>query len=202
MWKRGTPLSSARTLLEGKESDVSISPVAVQSGSRRWLFINRGKTFWTNEYHLLTPSGRLERVPMPEDAGFEDVLGSHLIVKLQSPLQAGTSRYTAGSLLAWPLDRIAAGQSAAPQLVMAPTARQAIEQVSASDNILWVKALEDVSGKLFALTPNAPRAAGRIRGRTLARWTSREIQLAPNSTVQLLAAGGSPTWPSRPSNRC
>jgi len=193
LWKRGTPLSAARTLLEGKESDVSIAPVAVQSGSRRWLFVNRGKTFWTNEYHLLTPSGRLEPVPMPEDAEFEDVLGANLIVKLQSPLTAGARRFTAGSLVAWPLDRIAAGQNAAPQLVMAPTAKQAIEQVSASDNVLWVKALQDVSGKLFALTPRAAtRAPARGRRAAPAGWAAREIQLAPNSTVQLLAAGGSP----------
>ena len=34
---------------------------------------------------------------------------------------------------------------------MAPTASQAIEEVSAADGVLWVKALDDVSGRLFRL---------------------------------------------------
>ena len=46
---------------------------------------------------------------------------------------------------------------------MAPTAKQAIEEVAASDDVLWVKALDDVSGKLFALTRGADgRWASRI----------------------------------------
>jgi prolyl oligopeptidase len=176
MWTRGTPLSSARTLFEGEAGDVSSGPVAVQSGNRRWLFVNRGKTFWTNEYHLVAPTGGLIPVPLPQDAEFEDVIGDRLIAKLQSPL----GRFKAGSLVAYSLDTILARGHAAPQLVMAPSAQQAIEEVSASDKVLWVKVLEDVSGKLYALTPTT-------RG-----WKSRAVPLAPNSTVHLLAAGGRP----------
>jgi prolyl oligopeptidase len=176
LWKRGTPLSAARTLFEGEVGDVSSSPQAIQSGARRWVFVNRGKTFWTNEYHLLAPSGGLIPVPLPADAEFEDVLGDRLVAKLQSPLGA----LKAGSLVAWSLDEILARGRAEPRLVMAPTARQAIEEVSASENVLWVKVLEDVSGRLYALTPQR------------AGWASRPVPLARNSTVHLLAAGGNP----------
>jgi prolyl oligopeptidase len=58
-------------------------------------------------------------------------------------------------------------------LVMAPSKSQAIEQVSASDNVLWIKALDDVSGKLFALTRGAT-ASGRAR-RCRLRPTARSI---------------------------
>ena len=77
---------AAATLFEGEASDVGISPVAVQSGDRRWVFVNRSKTFWTNEYHLVGPNGRLVPVPLPADAEFEDVIGDRLVAKLQSPL--------------------------------------------------------------------------------------------------------------------
>lgn len=177
LWKRGTPLGSARTLFRGEASDVSVTPIAIQSGTRRWLFVERGKTFWTNERHLLTPTGRLLPLPLPADAEMEDVIGDKLIAKLQSPLGS----FRAGTLVSYALPEILARGHAEPKLVLAPTAKQAIEEVSASDNVLWVKALDDVSGKLFALTPK--KKGG---------WTSRAIALPANSTVHLLSTGGSP----------
>jgi prolyl oligopeptidase len=177
LWKRGTPLASARTLFEGEAGDVSTDPIAIQSSTGRWVFVDRGKTFWTNERHLLTPAGGLVPVPLPADAELEDVIGDQLIAKLQSPLGA----FGAGTLVSYSLRDILARGHTEPRLVMAPTAKQAIEEVSASDNVLWVKALDDVSGKLFALTPK--KKGG---------WTSRSIELPANSTVHLLAVGGKP----------
>ncbi|HEX8483471.1 MAG TPA: prolyl oligopeptidase family serine peptidase [Allosphingosinicella sp.] len=177
IWKRGTPLASARILFKGEAGDVSVDPVAIQSATRRWVFVDRGKTFWTNERHLLTPSGGLIPVPLPADAELEDVIGDQLIAKLQSPMGA----FRAGTLVSLSLREILARGRAEPRLVMAPTAKQAIEEVSASDTVLWVKALDDVSGKLFALTPK--KNGG---------WSSRSVALPANSTVHLLAAGGKP----------
>jgi prolyl oligopeptidase len=176
-WKRGTALASAKTLFSGETGDVATNPLAIQSGARRWVFIDRGKTFWTSERHLLTPTGGLIPVPLPADAELEDVIGDQLIAKLQSPLGA----FRAGTLVSYSLQDILNRGHAEPRLVMAPTAKQAIEEVSASDKVLWVKALDDVSGKLFALTPK--KKGG---------WTSRAIALPANSTVHLLAAGGTP----------
>jgi prolyl oligopeptidase len=173
LWKRGTPLAAARTIFEGETGDVSVSPTAFQDGSRRWVLVGRGKTFWTNEYKLLTPSGRLVPVPVPADAELQDVISGRLIVKLQTRL----GRFGEGTLVAYPLDRIAAGQPAPPSLVMAPSATQAIEEVAASRGILWVKALDNVSGKLFAL---APQANGI--------WRTTPVALPANSTIHLLAA--------------
>lgn len=179
LWKRGTPLSAARTLYEGEKGDVSVTPIAVQDRGRRWTFVSRGKTFWTSEHRLLTAAGTLVPLPLPEDADFQDVIGGRLIAKLQSPLEAGGRRFPEGALIAYDLEAIDGGRAAAPELVMAPTARQAIEEVAATDNVLWVKALEDVSGKLFALR----------RDRT-GRWTAAPAALPANSTIHLLSTAG------------
>ncbi|TFI58736.1 S9 family peptidase [Sphingomonas parva] len=179
LWKRGTPLASARTIFEGEKGDVSTAPVAVQDGARRWVFVRRGKTFWTSEHRLLTSAGTLVPVPLPDDAEFEDVLGGRLIAKLQSPLEAGGRTFPEGALVAYSLEEVAAGRAATPELVMAPSARQAIEEVASSDNVLWVKALEDVSGKLFALRRGAD-----------GRWVSSAAALPANSTVSLLSTAG------------
>jgi prolyl oligopeptidase len=175
LWKRGTPLASARTVLEGIKSDVAVNPFARQDGDKRWVFLDRGKTFYTSELSLLTADGRVVKTPLPEDAEFQDVLAGRLIAKLQTPL----GKLPEGAVIAYTLADIAAGRPTTPELVMAPSKSQAIEEVAASDGVLWVKALDDVSGKLFAL-----RRGGS------GGWARTEIALPVNSTVHLLETSG------------
>lgn len=177
IWRRGTPLSAAETVAEGERSEVGLTPIAYADGDRRWVFVSRGLDFWTNRLSLVTPEG-LRPVPMPDTASAQDVLDGRLIVQLNAALEVGGRSFPNGALVAYPLDAVAAGGAVVPELVMAPDARQAIEEVSAADGILWVKALEDVSGRLFALTRNADGS-----------WTSRAADLPGNSTIHIQAAG-------------
>src|SRR3546814_5854746 len=63
---------------------------------------------------------------------------------------------------------------------MTPTKAQAIEDVSATDNILWVKALDDVEGKLFALR----------RDPATGKWSQTSVPLADNATVTIAGTIG------------
>ncbi|PWG01451.1 prolyl oligopeptidase family serine peptidase [Sphingosinicella humi] len=179
LWKRGTPLSEAVTVMEGAKTDVSVSPFSVMGDDKRWTFLNKGETFWTGELWLYQGPGKLIQTPLPEDADFRDVFDGRLIASLNSPLTAGSETLPAGAIVAYSLADIAAGRPAAPELVMAPSESQAIEEVAASDNVLWVKALDDVSGKLFALTLGEDGS-----------WNRAPVSLEPNMTVHLLDAAG------------
>jgi prolyl oligopeptidase len=175
IWRRGTPLASAATIFTGAKEDVQVSPIAAVDRDTRWVMLNRAKTFWTSDLSLLTQDGKLVRTPLPETAEYEDVIGGRLIAKLNRPL----GDIPAGAVVAYSLADIAAGRAPAPELVMAPSRSQAIEEVAASDTIVWIKALDDVSGKLFALTRGAD-----------GRWTSRAMPLAANSSVHLVGVAG------------
>lgn len=180
LWKRGTPLAQATTVMEGAKTDVSVSPFSVMDDDTRWTFLNKGETFWTGELWLYQGPGKLIQTPLPEDADFRDVFDGRLIASLNSPLAVqGGETLPAGAIVAYSLADIAAGRAATPQLAMAPSETQAIEEVAASDNVLWVKALDDVSGKLFALTLADD-----------GNWTSRPIALESNMTVHLLDTAG------------
>jgi prolyl oligopeptidase len=157
-WQRGTPWSSAQTVLEGTVGDISV-----------------GTGFFTDQTSLLMPDGKVVRLPIPESAEYEAVIGGQVIASLVDPLGS----FPAGALVAWDLNAIAAGQSPQPTLVMAPTATQSIEQVASSDNILWVKMLEDVSGKLVQLRRGAD-----------GRWAQQAVDLPANSTIQLAETAG------------
>jgi prolyl oligopeptidase len=169
-WTRGTPWSAATIVLEGEEADISVGAFTVMDGDVRRSFLNRGNGFFTSQVSVIGVDGKAIRLPVPETASFETLIGGRIIASLVDPL----GEFPAGSLVAWNLADVMAGREARPELVMAPSATQSIEEVTASDNVLWVKALDDVSGKLFALTRGAD-----------GRWASRPMALPDNSTIHI-----------------
>lgn len=179
LWDRGTPLAEAPLIAEAETEAVSAGAFSILDGDTRWRFVNVSPSFWTNRVSLVREDGSTVPLPLPEDAGFQDVLGGRVIAKLNSPLETGGKTFPAGALVSWPLAEIAAGGEPAPSLVFTPNRSQALEEVAASEGKLWIKLLDDVSGKLVALTPSA------------SGWTQEAIELPDNSTLSLAATSGS-----------
>jgi prolyl oligopeptidase len=178
LWQRGTDAKSARLIAEGEQADVSVSGFSVLDGDTRWRIVNRSPTFWTNRWQLVKPDGGLVDLPLPEDAEFEAVLGGQLVAKLNSARTTAGGAAKPGMLVAWSLADVLAGRTAEPSIVYKPSGTQAIEQVASSENKLWVKVLDDVSGKLIELTPGK------------AGWSARAMTLPENSTIQIATATG------------
>lgn len=169
-WVRGTPLSAAKTLVEGEQADVGINVFAFMDGDKRWTGISRNKSFYTNDYYLPHPAdGSYHTTVIPDTADLRAVIDGQAIVFLNQAL----GDFPAGSLLALPLDAMARGDQTAFVPVMTPTKAQAIENVAASKHVLWVKALDDVEGKLFALRRDQPNG----------RWSQKEVPVTPNATL-------------------
>ncbi|MDZ3832697.1 MAG: prolyl oligopeptidase family serine peptidase [Sphingopyxis sp.] len=176
-WKRGTPLARAATVVEGAHEDVGMGVFAAMDGDQRWTIISRNKTFYTSDYFIPGAGGdSYVQAPIPDTADLREILAGQAIIFLNKA-QDG---FAQGSLIAMPLADMAAGRKAAPVAVMAPTKAQAIEDVAASDNILWVKALDDVEGRLFALR----------RDPATGTWRQQPVPLADNATVQIAGTVG------------
>ena len=171
MWKRGTPWSSARVIAEGTEGDIAVRPFAQMDGNTRYVGLDRGVGFYADKRSILTAGGKLVELPIPETAEFQTVIDGQAIVRLVDPL----GQFKPGDVVAFDMAKMLAGAKPAPTLVMAPTKTQAIEQVSSTDHVLWIKALDNVSGKLFAL-----------RRQSDGSWASAEQPLPTNSTIQIV----------------
>ena len=169
--KRGTPWSAAVKVAEASEEDIGISPFAVMDGDVRRVAISRNVGFYESRVSMRAPDGRWVELPIPQTANFETLVAGQVIASLVEPLGA----YKPGSVVAYDLAAMLAGQKPAPTLVMAPSATQALEEVASSDNVLWIKALDDVSGKLFALRRQADGS-----------WSSKSMALPGNSTVHIV----------------
>jgi prolyl oligopeptidase len=171
-WKRGTPWNAATKVAEGIEEDISISPFAVMDGGdTRYVGIDRGTGFYTNRQSVFGADGKLIELPIPDTAEFDTISSGQAIVTLVEPL----GQFQPGTVVAFDMAAMLAGQKPAPTLVMAPSKSQAIEQLASTDHVLWVKALDDVSGKLFALRRQADGS-----------WSQTAMPLPANSTVQIV----------------
>jgi len=171
-WKRGTPLSAAVTVAEGEAADVGINVFAFMDGDKRRTMISRNKTFYTSDILLPHPGdGDFDRSVIPDSADIRAVIDGQVIIFLNEPF----AEFPAGSLLALPLDILASGGQVPFVPVMTPTKSQAIENVAASKNVLWVKALDDVEGKLFALRRDQPNG----------RWSQKEVPVTANATMAI-----------------
>ncbi|MBN8844573.1 MAG: S9 family peptidase [Sphingomonadales bacterium] len=176
-WKRGTPLSTAQTVAEGEHEDVGMNVFAFTDGDKRWPMISRGKTFYTTDYKLPnTDASRYISTIIPDTASVRDVIDGQLILFLNRDW----ADVPAGSLVSLSLADMAAGRQVPIITAMTPTKAQAIENVTATDNILWVKALDDVEGKLFALR----------RDPATGNWSQKQVPLADNATVGIAGAIG------------
>lgn len=178
LWRRGTPMAEAALLAEGKRADMGMDASAGAGEHRMWPRITRHPDFWTAEVFHLNLDGTLIRSPLPDTATIEDMLGSRVVALLHKDWTYGGKRFAAGSLVAYDAAALAVGRPAAVEQVYVPSGRQAIEAVAAGSGRLYVSLLEDVAGRLIALTPSATG------------WTAEAVPVSPNSAVTLAAAGG------------
>jgi prolyl oligopeptidase len=169
-WKRGTPWSAATIVAEASEADIGIGPFATMDGEVRRVAISRNVGFFESRISMRAPDGRWVELPIPQTADFDAVVSGQVIARLVEPL----GRYQPGSVVAFDIAEMLAGRKPEPVLVMAPSKSQAIEEVSASDHVLWIKALDDVSGKLIALRRQAD-----------GRWQQQPMPLPANSTIHI-----------------
>ncbi|MFS0738787.1 prolyl oligopeptidase family serine peptidase [Sphingomonas sp. 1P06PA] len=174
-WRRGTPLASASTIAEAATGDVRLSPTVITDATTSWPMVMRGIDFYRTEVRHIAPDGRLVASPLPQEAEVEDVIDGLLVAKLDKDWQG----HKAGALVGYSIPDLVAGKPVAIRDIMVPGKTQSIEQVAAGKSVLWVKLLDDVSGKLVALRAGAD-----------GRWAQTASPLPANATVRLDATSG------------
>jgi prolyl oligopeptidase len=172
LWKRGTALSTAAMLAQGVKSDVAVRVRTLVDGSRTWPVLSREVDFYHHKVSHVRADGKLVQSPLPDDADIQDVLDGRVIAALKSPWKGRP----AGALVAYSVPELLAGKSPSIETVFVPNQHQAVEEVSASNSRVWVKYLDDVSGRLTALarTPDGS-------------WSGTPVPLPDKSTVHLNA---------------
>lgn len=176
LWRRGTPLSAARTVFEGREEDVGVWVGSWRTADQTRNYVLHRPSFFQTATHLLE-GGELVRMDLPLDAD-PTLVRDRLVVYLRSPWEVGGRTYPAGSLvdIAYS-DFVRGGRDF--QVVLQPTERQTINGVSATRDYLLVNLLDNVTGELR-----------RYQHRD-GRWSFEPVPAPPMGSIGVVAA--SPT---------
>lgn len=168
-WKRGTPLSDAKVVFEGKADDVAVSAMKDQTKGFEREFVERGITFWTNEM-FLRRDGKLIRIEKPDDA-IASLHREFLLLQLRTDWKVGEKTYPAGALLATNLEKFLTGQREF-DLLFEPTERKSLASVSTTRHHVIVNELDNVRNRVF------------VRTKEKAGWSREEMPGLPEfSTV-------------------
>lgn len=163
-WQRGTPLSSARLILEGKKEDVSVSGISYYDQGKRYDFLSRRPTFFKEiDYLRLADddkgSLRLSKLDKPDDATIS-VLSNVIFLRLRSPYTEAGKTYPAGALLALDFDKFLAG-SRAFTMVFEPATRSSYGYISATKNYFLLNTLENAASHVYLLKGEKDKFARR-----------------------------------------
>jgi prolyl oligopeptidase len=172
VWRRGTPLASARLLFEGTARDVAVHAYVDQDGGAR-PFLLRNVSFFENEYYYAPGLVEPRRLPLPLNADIKGVLDGRAIFLLREPWQHGGRTFAQGAVVAYEL------QGGAAELVFAANAAQSVEAVGVGKSNLIVQYLDNVSGRSARITRD-PRG----------EWRASEIPLPAKGVLKIVSAGG------------
>ncbi|HJW73764.1 MAG TPA: prolyl oligopeptidase family serine peptidase [Geothrix sp.] len=151
LWKRGTPLSQAKFVFEGKDTDVSAEAYHDATPGFERNFAHRSPTFFTDETYLIGKDGATHKIAVPDDAE-RSVTREWLLVKPRTPWTVGVRTYSPGSLIATRFDDFMAGKREFTVL-FEPTATTSLETYTWTRRHLVINLLDDVKNKLFVFTP-------------------------------------------------
>ncbi len=149
-WQRGTPLSAASVVYEGKPTDLAVTAFHDRTPGYERDFVNVGKDFFHNELYQ-RKDGKLIKLDVPSDANV-DAHREWLLVQLRSDWQVNGTTYVTGSLLATKFDDFMAGNRNFTVLFK-PDAHTSLASFTWTWHHLILDVLDDVKSRLSVLTP-------------------------------------------------
>ena len=153
LWKRGTPMSAASLVYEGKPEDMYIAAMHDDTPGFERNLVSRTLAFYNNEIYLRGDDGKLTRIDAPNSAE-KGLHKQWLTLELRDPWTVGGKTYASGALLVTKLDDFLAGKRDF-EVLFTPTATTSLASASWTKNHLVLNVLDDVKNRLSVLTPTA-----------------------------------------------
>jgi prolyl oligopeptidase len=150
LWKRGTPVSAATTVFEGKAEDVGSGGRTEILTDGRYDLITRTPAFFREETFLYL-GDRLVRVDLPEDARPRLFFRDRLLFSLRSDWTVGGKTYREGSLLAGTVADLLGGVHRY-DVLFEPGARVSLADVERTRDRVLLQTLDNVRSRLTALS--------------------------------------------------
>ncbi len=152
-WQRGTPLSAATLVYEGRNDDLAISALRDLTPGFERDFVVRTIDFYHSETFVRGKDGTLTRIDVPLDASV-DTHRQWLTIQLRDPWTVAGKTYPSGALLAARMDDFMAGKRELVTL-FAPSDTTSLASFSWTRHHLILNLLDNVASRQEVLTPAA-----------------------------------------------
>ena len=148
LWKRGTPVASAKTLYEGKVADVLASPATFHTGKGDAALVIRAVSFFENEYYAVdAAAATVSKLPLPLSADVKGMIDSTLIATLRQdyidPMSG--AHFGKGALVGF-------RESEPTELLYAPGPRASVETVAVGRDAVYAAITHNVIGSVHVFS--------------------------------------------------
>jgi prolyl oligopeptidase len=178
LWKRGTPLASAKEIFRAKASDLGARGSTIHDNKQHTLTLfTRNVTIFESETWVLTPDGP-RQLAIPSKASVRGLLDGRVLISIDEDwTPAGQLQtYKQGSLLDVKLSALVKDPAhLKPSIVFAPTADEFLESSATTKSRLILTTLKHVQGRAYIYTLG------------LTGWTHKELPIPENASVRVVS---------------
>jgi prolyl oligopeptidase len=178
LWKRGTPLDSAKEIFRGKPTDLGAGGYTIHDNKQHSLtLLTRNLTIFENETWVLTPDGPKHLV-IPTKSNVAGLIDGRVLLSIDEDWRPDGQPQTfkQGSLLDVKLSELLKDpEHLKPSIVFAPTADEFLEGSTTTKSRLLVTTLKHVQGRAYIYTP------------TMTGWSHKELPVPENVSVGIVS---------------
>ena len=153
LWKRGTPLSAAKTIFESTPEDVGAFGTSEILSDGRYDIITRYPPMIFRQDLYLLRDDRLVKLELPQDIDPRVFFRGRFLFSLRSDWTpvAGGKTYREGSLLAAPVEEIVSGKPSI-EVLFEPSARVSLANVKRTKDRVLLETLDNVKSRITAMS--------------------------------------------------
>ena len=153
LWKRGTPLSAAKTIFEAAPEDVGAFGTSEILSDGRYDIVTRYPPMIFRQDLYLLRGDRLVKLDLPQDIDPRVFFRGRFLFSLRSDWTpvAGGKTYREGSLLAAPVEEIVRGKPSI-EVLFEPSARVSLANVKRTKDRVLLETLDNVKSRITAMS--------------------------------------------------
>ena len=145
-WKRGTPLSQAKTIYTANKKSMAANAFRMDDNNQPIDIISESTSFWSSDKYQIEGE-TLIKLKIPTSAQISGVYQDKLVLSLKQDWSINNQSFAAGEII-WVDLALLRGEKGSIESIIQPDDKTVIESVNTSKQGLLITLLEDVKAKL------------------------------------------------------
>lgn len=150
LWQRGTDLTDATPVFEGKKASVSVGAYRYFSIHGNFDFAYESTSFYTNKWYIIDNDKQIEIVK-PDDASLSGIYKNQVFITLKSDWDYQGNAFKQGAVISASKDSLLQ-QKPNYKVFVEPSDEKVVEDISFSKSYIWVNWMNDVNSEVERFT--------------------------------------------------